>query len=101
MGRDEDGIIDNLQYICQAAVNNKTIPVIATLTPACGPYRGLASGIERVNANIRLMAAAINVTVVDLEAAFNWAPVYLQSDGLHPTAQGYELMARTFYDVVN
>jgi lysophospholipase L1-like esterase len=38
---------------------------------------------------------------VDLDAAFNWDPLYLQEDGLHPNVLGYNLMAITFYDVVN
>jgi len=101
MDRGEDEVIDNLRYICQAAINNKTIPVIATLTPVDGPHHIWASGVDRVNANIRLMAASMNVALVDLDVAFNWDPLYLQEDGLHPNVLGYNLMALTFYDVVN
>jgi len=101
MGYSEDEAIVNLQYICQAAINNKTIPVIATLTPVAGEHRIWASGVERLNVLIRQMAADMNVALVDLETAFNWDTQYLQSDGLHPNALGYTLMATTFYDVVN
>ncbi|MDO9541167.1 MAG: SGNH/GDSL hydrolase family protein [Kiritimatiellia bacterium] len=101
MDRAEDDIVANLQYICQVAINNKTIPVIATLTPVCGPHRWWASGIDRLNPRIRQMATSMNVPIVDLETAFNWNPAYLLEDGLHPNVQGYELMAVTFYDVVN
>lgn len=100
MGYGEDEAIGNLQYICQAAINNKTIPVIATLTPVAGEHHIWASGVDRLNVLIRQLAANMNVAIVDLDAAFNWNPVYLQGDGLHPTAQGYDLMAVTFYDVV-
>lgn len=101
MGYGEDEAIDNLQYIVQVAINNKTIPVIATLTPVCGEHRMISSGVERLNVMIRELAANMNVALVDLDAAFNWNTSYLQDDGLHPNVLGCELMAATFYDVVN
>jgi len=101
MGHGEDEAIGNLRYICQAAINNKTIPVIATLTPVAGEHHIWASGVDRLNALIRLLAADMNVAIVDLDAAFNWDVAYLQDDGLHPNVLGYNLMAITFYDVVN
>jgi lysophospholipase L1-like esterase len=101
MGYGEDEAIANLQYICQAAINNKTIPVLATLTPVTGEHHIWASGVERLNVMIRQLAADMNVALVDLDTAFNWNPAYLQDDGLHPNVQGYQLMAITFYDVVN
>jgi len=101
MGYSEEEAIGNLQYICQAAINNKTIPVIATLTPVTGEHHIWASGVDRLNVLIRQMAAEMNVALVDLDAAFNWNPLYLQEDGLHPNVLGYNLMAITFYDVVN
>lgn len=99
--RGEDEAIGNLQYICQAAINNKTIPVIATLTPVAGEHHIWVSGVERLNVLIRMLAADMNVAIVDLDVAFNWDPLYLQEDGLHPNVLGYNLMAITFYDVVN
>jgi len=101
MGHDEGETIGYLQYICQAAIDNKTIPVIATLTPVAGGHHIWASGVDRLNVLIRQMAANMNVALVDLDVAFNWDPLYLQEDGLHPNVLGYNLMAITFYDVVN
>lgn len=101
MDYSEDEAIQNLQYICQAAINNKTIPVIATLTPVAGEHHIWASGVDRLNVLIRQLAVNMNVALVDLDAAFKWDPLYLQADGLHPNVQGYNLMAITFYDVVN
>jgi len=101
MGYSEDEAIESLQYICQAAINNKTIPVIATLTPVSGEHHAFASGVDRLNVLIRQMASDMNVALVDLDAAFDWNDDYLQDDGLHPNILGYKLMATSFYDVVN
>lgn len=100
MGYSENEAIGNLQYICQAAINNKTIPVIATLTPVFGEHKMFASGVSRLNVLIRQMAIDMNVALVDLELAFMWNSLYIQEDGLHPNDQGNDLMAVTFYNVV-
>lgn len=101
MGYDEAIVINNLRTIIQAAKNNKTVPIIATLTPVTGSYSGLTSGVKRLNASIRQMAAAENVALVDLEDAMNWNAAYMLPDGLHPNAAGNDVMAATFYDVLH
>ncbi|MBU4198694.1 MAG: SGNH/GDSL hydrolase family protein [Verrucomicrobia bacterium] len=100
MGYSESGAIANLRYMVQAAKDNKTAPIIATLTPVTGDYIGLVSGIQRLNAAIRQMAAEEGVTLVDLEEALNWDPAYLLPDGLHPNAAGNDVIAATFYDAM-
>jgi len=37
---------------------------------------------------------------VDLETAFGSDESLIGSDGLHPTAAGYQLIAQSFYDVL-
>ena len=100
MGYGEADAINNLRTIVRAARDNKTAPIIATLTPVAGGYVGLASGIERLNAAIRQMAAEEGAYVVDLEEAMAWNPVYLLPDGLHPNPPGNDIMAVTFSDVM-
>jgi len=100
MGYDETAALNNLRTMIRAAKDNKTVPIIATLTPVTGGYIGLVNSIERLNAGIRQMAAEENVYVADLEEAMNWDPAYLQADGLHPNAAGNDVMAATFYDVL-
>lgn len=101
MGYGEDGAAINIRIMIQACIDNKTIPVIATLTPTFGGYADLSSGIGRLNVMIRQICADLNVALVDLNIAFNENPIYIQSDGLHPNESGHSLMALTFYDVVN
>ena len=62
---------------------------------------GGTTKVNSLNAQIREMAAEENVPVVDLAVAFNWNSDYMLSDGLHPNAEGAELIALTFGDVLN
>lgn len=96
-----DHIIANLRAIIQAAKANKTVPVIATLTPAFGSHAYMTGGINDLNASIRLMAAEEGVSVADLDSAFGWNSDYILSDGLHPNDEGNELIATTFFNVLN
>lgn len=100
MGYGEELPAVNIRIMVQACIDNKTIPVIATLTPVFSNYVGLASGVGRLNDKIRQMASDLNVALVDLNSAFDDNPLYMQSDGLHPNETGNALMAITFYDVV-
>jgi lysophospholipase L1-like esterase len=47
---------------------------------------------------IRLVGGLQNVRVVDLYAAFGSNRSLMGGDGLHPTPEGYEVMAARFYD---
>lgn len=95
-GRDDAATIANLQSIIQAARNNQTIPVIATLTPMDYSHAIFNGGVKSLNDAIRNLASQEGVTLVDLESAFGSNPIYLQSDGLHPNDQGYALIAQEF-----
>lgn len=100
MGYGEDVAAVNIRIMIQACKDNKTIPVIATLTPAVGGYQGLSSGIDRLNNLIRQISSELSAPMVDLYGAFGDDPIYFQADGLHPNESGHAIMAVTFYDVV-
>ena len=100
MGYGEDGAAINIRIMIQACQDNKTIPVIATLTPVFYSHESWSSGVDRLNVMIRQLCSDLNVAMVDLNAAFDENPVYMQADGLHPNESGNSLMAATFYDVV-
>jgi len=91
----------NIQIMVQACKDNKTIPVIATLTPTFGSYARLSGDVGVLNEKIKQIASDFNVALVDLNSAFEDNLSYMQSDGLHPNETGHALMAITFYDVVN
>ena len=100
MGYPEETVAVNLRVMIQACWNNKTIPVVATLTPTFRGYEGLASGVQRVNEQIRQLCSELDVARVDLESAFDGNQNYMQYDGLHPNEGGHALMAASFHDVV-
>lgn len=101
MGEYIEDIIGNLRLIIQSAKANKTIPVIATYPSVFGVHIMFFGGVSALNSAIRSLASSENITLVDLESAFgNPNTQYMDGDGLHPNAEGYKLMARTFADVL-
>lgn len=95
-----DSIVTNLSTMIQTAKNSQTIPVIATLTPVFDSHSFIEDGVVELNARIRQLAAEENIYVADLEQAFNWNQAYIDSDGLHPNSQGHDLIAVTFYYIL-
>ncbi|MFH1477130.1 MAG: GDSL-type esterase/lipase family protein [Verrucomicrobiota bacterium] len=100
MGYGESEAARNIRVMVHACQDNKTIPVIATLTPVFESYARLDSGVRRLNVMIQQIASDLNVALVDLNAAFNNDPTYILPGGIHPNETGNALMALTFYDVV-
>ncbi|MFN2351751.1 MAG: SGNH/GDSL hydrolase family protein [Kiritimatiellia bacterium] len=100
-GNSADGIIDNLRHIIRTAKGNKTVPVIATLTPVTGRYHLWSSGVDSLNDRIRDLARQEDAWLVDLANEFNYNERYMSIDGLHPNEDGCQLMAMAFYDEVN
>jgi lysophospholipase L1-like esterase len=92
--------LNNLRSMVQTAKNNKTIPIIATLTPAFGGLAFMEAGINRLNPLIRQMAADEGVSVANLDTAIDWDIHYMLSDGIHPNYSGQTLIAQTFYRVI-
>lgn len=56
--------------------------------------------VPALNAEIRTLANAEGVPLVDVFDAFNGSLGLLSADGLHPNAAGFEMVARRFYDVI-
>jgi lysophospholipase L1-like esterase len=94
-------ITANLRTMIRIAKSRAITVLVATLLPerpdACR-YSHQAALVVPTNAQIRAMAAAENVELVDLYAAFDGnTAVLLSSDGLHPSEAGYATIAKTFF----
>ncbi len=77
--------------------------ILATLPPQ-DPTRSLGAGafvVQQYNDALRSMAGAENVAVADVFTAFGGdTTTLIGSDGLHPTAAGYQRVADTFFSVI-
>lgn len=99
--RDADATAANLRFMVQAAKNNQTIPVIATVMPMSGGRAIFNGGVNRINERIRTIAKEEKVKLVDLNKAFSRDPDKYLFDGLHPNDLGDELIALEFADAFN
>lgn len=81
-------------------------PILATIAPSTRD--GLASQIPVYNDMIRSLAAARGIPLVDVFRVLNQGSCpsststlpCIGSDNLHPTEDGYELIAAAFFDVI-
>jgi lysophospholipase L1-like esterase len=95
--------LTNLRIMLRDAKNRGLRPYLATIPPMIpNTARGLAwSLVPDFNDQIRALAAAEGVTLVDVHAVLNTAPTqYIGFDGLHPSAEGYAKIADTFFTAV-
>ncbi len=96
--------ISNLRIIIQTAKSRETIPILGTITPfdPWGP-RGSPHRLGEIykrNIRIRELAQEENTELADLFLAFNNDFSLLDSTGLHPNDQGYEIMAETWFEAI-
>ena len=79
-------------------------PFLATIPPMDpSGSRGSDCGADLVpgfNDRIRSVAAAENVTLVDVYQAFGGNLALLSADGVHPNTEGYKKIADAFFDAI-
>lgn len=100
-------LIRNLRSIVEECRRNKSIVVLCTLPPTCG-LDAQRERIREYNPQIRDLAAALDaalegVFLADLALAFESAAedscdLINPENGVHPTREGYELIATTVHD---
>lgn len=64
------------------------------------PPKGKEDLITPTNNQIRSMAAAQNIDLIDLAMVFSGQDSYIGQDGLHPSDAGYSAMAKAFFDAI-
>jgi lysophospholipase L1-like esterase len=103
----EDTTVENnaltiLKQMIDLAKSSGLQVMLATLPPenpnGCCPDRAAGSAlVPGYNDRLTSLAAAENITLVDIYAAFNGDLTLIGFDGLHPTPAGYQLIADTFF----
>ena len=77
---------------------------LSTLLPLGSGFRACGrqnADVQATNDQIRALAASEGVYLVDSYVAFKDRMATLMgSDGLHPTAEGYQALAQTFFEVI-
>ncbi len=87
-----DSVIDALRTMIQFAKDRGAQVFVATLLPMTRPRAAnVIAAVPTLNSRIRALAAEKNVPLVDLYAAVPTA--LIGSDGLHPVAQAYDVIA--------
>ena len=96
-------IIQNLTSMVAMVKAAGATPLIASLTPAIGDHLYKAASISLVNPQIQALARSQDIPFVDLYAELNSQPdvtTLLDSDGLHPNASGYQIIASAWYNAL-
>ena len=97
-------VIAALRDMVREAHSRRVIVLLATLLPTrAGSPKGSDAFalIPQVNTRIRSLAISEGATLVDLYDGFGGnADPYIDVDGLHPNALGYQKMAELFFGVI-
>ncbi|HMP73459.1 MAG TPA: GDSL-type esterase/lipase family protein [Kiritimatiellia bacterium] len=97
-GRNPNGVIGNLERIVDTCLENNSRPLIATCLPLYPP-RAFADPLAAdYSERIRALAREKGIRLVDLRREFGDERSFLQSDGLHPSSSGNQLIALSFND---
>lgn len=99
-GDDPISVGEDIRSIIQAAKAQKTIPIVATLTPTFGPHGFSDNQGRKISDVIRSVASEEGARLVDLRSEFGTDSSLIQNDGLHPSDSGTQLIALSFNDKI-
>ena len=102
-GRSTSEIKSSLESIVTTCQNNHVVPVLATYPIPINSHEIYAGSTYRLNSAIRELASTYSIKYVDLEKEFRDgstpdSSLYMD-DGLHPNAEGNQIMALAFADL--
>jgi lysophospholipase L1-like esterase len=91
-------MISNLRSMVQQAQGRGIRVFLGTLPPEIPDAQPF---IVPANDQIRALAGSTGATLVDVyQALIGSLTTFIGPDGLHPTEQGYQMIAKTFFDAV-
>lgn len=99
-GYSPDQVLNNLRNMCNAAIANKTVPILMTCTPMYDSHSFANGRVLSYNPGIRALAKELKIKLVDLEKEFGTERSFLQSDGLHPSDSGNQVIALSVNDKI-
>jgi lysophospholipase L1-like esterase len=91
-----------IRFLVTDAKASGVRPLLATIPPMnpAGRRGNGAMLVPALNDRIYQVGAAENLAIVDVYAAFNGNLSLIGDDGLHPTAAGYQVIAKAFADAI-
>lgn len=102
LSRSPDRIIPALEAMYLDAKSQGVLVMLATIPPQRpgGRRDAVAKIIPSFNEMIRALAQRHGIPLVDVFAVLSLDLSLIGQDDLHPTVQGYEVMAQVFYDAI-
>jgi lysophospholipase L1-like esterase len=102
-GRSTSAIAGSLEKVVTTCKSKHVVPVLATYPIPINGHQIFAGATHRLNDAIRELAARHGIFCVDLEKEFmdggDPDPTLYLDDGLHPNAEGNQVMALAFADL--
>ena len=99
-GDDPVAVGEDIRSIIQAAKAQKTIALVATVTPTFGSHEYSNGGVDHINNVIRQVVKEEGARLVDVNKEFGDDASLVQDDGLHPSDSGTQLIALSFNDKI-
>lgn len=95
-----DWTIENLRQMIWIAKENKTHPIVGTITPRFGGNGSINAGHQELNRRIRILCTEEKIRLADVELEFDDDVTLMQADGMHPTEDGNVIIAAVFYEAM-
>ena len=92
-----------LEDMTRAILDSGAVAIVGTIPPMRedGPKAGCPSCVEPYNARVVALTSARGARIVDIYALLKAdMPRFIGADGIHPTAAGYDVMAKGYYDAI-
>jgi acyl-CoA thioesterase I len=91
--------MDSIVYIC---LQHRTTPILSTLTGIdLNKHEAtLSKNLQAINSAYRNIAEKYRIPFLDVYTPFNGHPEYFAPDGLHLNAEGYQVLAQKWYDII-